>query len=181
LNANGTPYKDNLRSPTLYANDSFQFTQVAVGKDHIAAITSEGKLYTMGTVNHGKLGHTPKELTPEEKEKERLEYKKRGYTPGNASRSKPMADFVGGYLANVKVRSVACGEHHTVAVTENGEVYSWGRGRFGALGHESQEDLALPKKVEGLTDIVRVDCGSDYTIALDKNGKLYSFGDNSYG
>ena len=76
---------------------------------------------------------------------------------------------------------MACGEHHTVAVTEAGDVYSWGRGRFGALGHENSDDLNLPKKIEALKDIVRVDCGSDYTIALDKNGKLYSFGDNSYG
>ena len=82
MDANGNPFKDNLKSPTLFANDSIQFKMVAVGKDHIAAITQDGQLYTMGTVNHGKLGHTPKELTEEEKEKQRQEYKRRGYTPG---------------------------------------------------------------------------------------------------
>lgn len=53
LDANGDSYKDNLRSPTLFALEDVPFVQVASGKEHIAAITKDGRLYTMGTINHG--------------------------------------------------------------------------------------------------------------------------------
>lgn len=64
-----------------------------------------------------------------------------------------MADFVDGELANKKVISVSCGEHHTVCATEDGSVYSWGRGKLGALGHGTADDLSMPKKIEGLSNI----------------------------
>lgn len=39
-----------------------------------------------------------------------------------------------GGLEDECVQSVSCGSRHTLAVTEDGEVFSWGMGHFGALG-----------------------------------------------
>ena len=39
----------------------------------------------------------------------------------------------------------------------------------------------MPKKIEGLSKIVRIDCGSDYTMVLDNEGKIHAFGNNGYG
>lgn len=39
----------------------------------------------------------------------------------------------------------------------------------------------MPRKIEGLKDIVKIECGSEYTMALDKNGRLFAFGQNGYG
>ncbi len=86
-----------------------------------------------------------------------------------------------GALEGKKVVAVDCGDSHTVCVTENGDVFSWGRGKFGALGHGTTDEIEQPKQVECLRDIVDVRCGGDYTFVKDKNGKLYAFGDNSYG
>ena len=77
--------------------------------------------------------------------------------------------------------SVACGDKHTVAVTGDGSVYSWGAGRKGALGHGSTENVGQPRKIEGLTNAVRVDCGKDHTVVLDSDGRLHSFGENTFG
>ena len=66
LNASGHPYKDNLKLPTVFASEDIQFKKVAVGKEHIAAITQDGKLFTMGTEDHGKLGHEDKVISSEE-------------------------------------------------------------------------------------------------------------------
>ena len=37
-----------------------------MGKEHIAAITQDGRLFTMGTEDHGKLGHDDKVMSEEE-------------------------------------------------------------------------------------------------------------------
>lgn len=86
-----------------------------------------------------------------------------------------------GELEGKQVTQVACGFQHTIAVTSDGDLYSWGYGKYGALGHGSTEDVAMPKKVEGLSNIVSVSCGSDYTLALDSRGKVFAFGNNGYG
>ena len=71
----------------------------------------------------------------------------------------------------------ACGAQHTTCLTNEGEIYSWGVGKFGALGNGSLEDQLIPKKIEGISKkIVKVECGSDFTLALTEDNHLYSWG-----
>jgi len=42
---------------------------------------------------------------------------------------------------------VSCGSGHSAAVMENGEVYTWGDGRYGALGNGSLENRYCPTRV----------------------------------
>ena len=69
---------------------------MAVGSEHIAAITEDGRLFTMGTTEGNKLGHAEKVKTEEEVEEERLRYKRAGYKPGSLDKSKPQSGFVEG-------------------------------------------------------------------------------------
>jgi len=111
-----------------------------------------------------------------------MRYKRSGYKPGGMDRSQPAIGFVEGDLSGKKVVKIACGAKHTVALTEDGSVYTWGYGRKGALGHSDSESVMQPKKVETLpAGIVRVDAGASHTIVMDTAGKLYSFGDNTFG
>ena len=57
LSPDGTAYLDNLSLPTLFAQNEHIFTQVSVGRDHLAVVTSKGQVLTMGSEDHGKLGH----------------------------------------------------------------------------------------------------------------------------
>ena len=123
---------------------------------------------TWGNPDSGKLGHNANK-------EQKGRYGPRNYADYNA------INFVYGDLEIKEVTQVACGFSHTACVTSDGEVYTWGLGKNGALGHGNWDQIDLPKKVEGIKDIVKVDCGIDYTIALDKNGKLYSWGSNRYG
>ena len=45
---------------------------------------------------------------------------------------------------------VACGDTHTLAVTEAGELYTFGRNSNGQLGHGSTDDSLAPRLVEAL-------------------------------
>lgn len=38
-------------------------------------------------------------------------------------------------LAGKQVVQIACGSTHSAAVTSEGELYTWGRGNYGRLGH----------------------------------------------
>ncbi len=45
------------------------------------------------------------------------------------------------------VENVSCGFSHTLALTKNGKVFSWGQGKFGALGHGSNESKKEPTEI----------------------------------
>jgi alpha-tubulin suppressor-like RCC1 family protein len=42
---------------------------------------------------------------------------------------------------------VAAGAEHSVAITEKGELYGWGWGRYGNLGLGDRNDRCIPEKV----------------------------------
>lgn len=41
----------------------------------------------------------------------------------------------------------ACGAYHTTAVTEEGDLWTWGKGDDGALGHNTREHKLLPGRI----------------------------------
>ncbi len=75
---------------------------------------------------------------------------------------------------------VACGFCHTVAVTEEGAVWSWGRGTRGQLGHNNHDDMLAPARVGqeqfGGAKIVAADCGLGHSVAVSEDGGLFTWG-----
>ena len=59
-------------------------------------------------------------------------------------------------LGGKKARQVSCGTQHTVCLTEDGEVFTWGQGKFGALGLKDVLQTNTPRQVEGLSGIVKI-------------------------
>ena len=50
-------------------------------------------------------------------------------------------------LRGKEVVDVACGGAHSACITSSGELYTWGKGRYGRLGHGDSEDQLRPKLV----------------------------------
>ena len=51
-------------------------------------------------------------------------------------------------LAGQRVLAVSAGVIHSLALTADGAVWSWGWGGLGQLGHGNRQDQLLPKKIE---------------------------------
>jgi alpha-tubulin suppressor-like RCC1 family protein len=82
-----------------------------------------------------------------------------------------------------KVRKLCSGLEHTMALTTNGEVYSFGCGLRGQLGHGDVSSQDTPKLIEAINGIKIVDiaCGAFHSCAVSSFGDLYTFGWNSCG
>lgn len=86
-----------------------------------------------------------------------------------------------------KVVAVAAGEAHSLILTGDGRVYSWGRGMFGRLGTGSEVDELFPVQVKFETceekrlNFVGVAAGAYHSLALADDGSLWCWGYNIYG
>ena len=56
----------------------------------------------------------------------------------------------GGGIDEAVVVQVAAGDYHSMALTATGELYAWGEGDSGQLGHGGKENLAVPRVVGGI-------------------------------
>ena len=140
---------------------------VVCGEFHTCAVTMTGELYTWGdgTHNAGLLGH-------------------------GSDVSHWIPKRVSGPLEGLQVTSVTCGPWHTALVTSMGQLFTFGDGTFGALGHGDRENISYPKEVESLSGLrtIAVACGVWHTSAVVEvivtqssasisSGKLFTWGD----
>lgn len=50
-------------------------------------------------------------------------------------------------LKTKRIRDIACGSSHSAALTSSGELYTWGLGEYGRLGHGDNTTQLKPKMV----------------------------------
>ena len=86
-------------------------------------------------------------------------------------------------MAGQRIVAVSAGARHSIALTADSAVWSWGYGGQGQLGHGDQELQLLPKKIEALADqrIVAVSAGAYHSIALAADGAVWSWGYGTFG
>ena len=112
-------------SPTLITTpSSTRIERVAVGDSHVLALTHTGAVLTFGCGGSGVLGHGDEawQFVPKVIEA----------------------------LRNVRVMAIAAGYKHSMVLTDEGEVLSFGYGGYGQLGHGDQADQLVPKVISGL-------------------------------
>mmetsp|Transcript_5574 Transcript_5574/g.23678 ORF Transcript_5574/g.23678 Transcript_5574/m.23678 type:complete len:400 (-) Transcript_5574:740-1939(-) len=76
---------------------------------------------------------------------------------------------------------VSAGSGHSAILTSRGEVWTFGQGDKGQLGHGDFKDLSSPKKVEALPPCQWLSAGSDHTLVVSKEGFVFGFGNCTYG
>ncbi|XP_048738015.2 probable E3 ubiquitin-protein ligase HERC1 isoform X3 [Ostrea edulis] len=146
------------KKPLFEKKCSIKKISSSKGSDgHTLALTSNGEVYSWGDGDYGKLGH------------------------GTHSTQK-CPKLVKGPLFGKVVKCVSAGYRHSAAVTEDGELYTWGDGEFGRLGHDYASSKNFPTKVQAIESVGLVACGGSHTLAVSLDGKtIWSFGGGENG
>lgn len=79
------------------------------------------------------------------------------------------------------VTQIACGLHHTVVLTQSGEVFTFGSNQYGQLGTGDLLPYVGAVQVKLNSFIVQVAAGSNHTVLLSSRGVIYTFGSYSKG
>jgi len=82
---------------------------------------------------------------------------------------------------DVHWKQVACGHQYTLALTDDGDVYSWGANDCGQLGLGHTKMIDRPTKLTSLQKITRIRTGHNHAIALNTFGEIFTWGTNHCG
>ncbi|XP_075620579.1 RCC1 domain-containing protein 1 isoform X1 [Balearica regulorum gibbericeps] len=129
---------------------------VAAGGWHSASVSEAGDLYVWGWNESGQLALPSKALA-----EERAQDEDAGHAELTPRREQPAAEdaafiSIQAFPAlldlpqDLEVSKVSCGSRHTAVVTRGGELYTWGWGKYGQLGHEDNTSSDQPRRVEYL-------------------------------
>jgi hypothetical protein len=84
----------------------------------------------------------------------------------------------------MKIIAISCGRNHSVVLSDNGFVYSWGLNNSGQLGFKDILALNSPKLVNETNFkifIEKIKCGPYNSLLLSCDGDIYGFGFNDCG
>lgn len=120
----------------------YNFHQLACGHTMTVALTTSGHVLTWGSTIHGQLG--------------------------NPQSDGKIPYIVQDRLSGELVEEIACGAYHVAVLTSRSEVFSWGSGANGRLGHGDAEDRKTPTLIEALKDrhVKSISCGSNFTACI---------------
>ncbi|XP_071099304.1 secretion-regulating guanine nucleotide exchange factor-like [Haliotis cracherodii] len=203
-------HKDDVLEPrevTCVPDDIFS---ICGGGGHTLAITRNGKLLSCGSDEKGQAGqgHDKTTLTSVEELEDQQIIKAAGgwdFTLalsvkgevfswgsnafgqlGSRTTKSSSIPVVVNIPGRPKVVDVSAGLRHAVAITESGQVYTWGQGRKGQLG------VDLPPKVHKVNQPTEVKlpgslsarlavAGSNHTAVLTSTGEVCMWGCNRHG
>uniref|UniRef100_A0A061R4H9 Regulator of chromosome condensation n=1 Tax=Tetraselmis sp. GSL018 TaxID=582737 RepID=A0A061R4H9_9CHLO len=82
------------------------------------------------------------------------------------------------------IAKVAAGADFSIAVTQDGRVYSWGANDHGQLGLGDTRDRSLPELISGSLakhSVHQVSCGAEHVTVVTTNGHIFAWGSNGKG
>jgi alpha-tubulin suppressor-like RCC1 family protein len=173
---------------------------VAAGHWHSLALGWDGRVYSWGSNSHGQLGHgdTLTRLSPTLMEG--LEGVRSIAASDHSLAVTQSGDVFGWGLGpllrrdmehwlrpiivegfwGVRMGSVCAGASTAFAIGGTGELFSWGQGKYGLLGHGDEQDQPSPKRVAALRGVwvSSVSVGEYHALALAEDGLVYAWSEN---
>lgn len=126
-------------------------TSISAGRYHTLALSDDGTLWVWGKNKKGQLGNG-----------------------SNVNECVPV--MVSGF--NGKIKEVAAGENHSMALLEDGTLYTWGGNDAGQLSVNNYRNSNVPVLVPDLTNILSIAAGANHSLALKVDGTTWEWGLN---
>jgi alpha-tubulin suppressor-like RCC1 family protein len=192
-----------------------RYVMISAGIDHYAALAEDGSVWTWGIGRYGVLGHSDNEdrLTPTRLHRTAFRgcaavmvacgthhtmvvtADGRLWTFGNAVRhvdiiqNVPRLVFPFHFWTNeIKISMVVAGSTHSIALTSDGDVFTWGSGQHGQLGHNEGglfEEKLLPARLDsaffGGSMVLFIAAGEHNSAAVTEEGSLFVWGNGQHG
>uniref|UniRef100_A0AAQ6A425 HECT domain-containing protein n=1 Tax=Amphiprion ocellaris TaxID=80972 RepID=A0AAQ6A425_AMPOC len=147
-------------SPELVgALDTQKITMVSCGRAHSMAVNEQGQVFAWGASEGGQLGLGTVEAAVR--------------IPRLVKR-----------LCDHRISQVMCGNQHCIALSRDGELFTWGQNSSGQLGLGKGEPSKLsPHPLKSLAGIplAQITAGGDHSFALSLSGAVFGWGKNRAG
>lgn len=126
---------------------------------HALCLSEDGKVYSWGNNNNGELGNG-----------------------NNINTNNNTPEIIKGLLKH-SIRRIGCGAEFSIAISDCGNVYSWGNGKYGVLGHGNELNKNIPCEISDFHVLLpcMISCGWSFTVLVDGSGNVYSWGRGSEG
>ncbi len=129
--------------------DAFKATAISAGYLHTVALRENGEVWAWGSNGDGQLGDGTEDYI---------------HVPVKSKITGVKQISAGGFI-----------QSHTVALKENGEVWTWGNNEYGQLGNGTDTSRSLPVKVN-ISGVKQISAGGRHTVALKENGEVWTWG-----
>uniref|UniRef100_A0A671W368 HECT and RLD domain containing E3 ubiquitin protein ligase 3 n=1 Tax=Sparus aurata TaxID=8175 RepID=A0A671W368_SPAAU len=147
-------------SPELVvALDTQKITMVSCGWAHSMAVNEQGQVFAWGAGEGGQLGL------------------------GTAEAAVRIPRLVK-RLCDHRISQVMCGNQHCIALSRDGQLFTWGQNTSGQLGLGKGEPSKLsPHPLKSLAGIplAKITAGGDHSFALSLSGAVFGWGKNKAG
>eukprot|EP01050_Picozoa_sp_SAG11_P001892 SAG11_NODE_89_length_17212_cov_3.812131_3_plen_2266_part_00 len=138
----------------LEALGDINISSIGCGANFSGAISTEGQLWTWGCNANGQCGL--------------------GYLCAKVEAPQPVS-------VERKALQMSGGASHGVLLDEKGQLWTWGDGALGQLGHGDIRPRLAPTLLSLASEFVSVVSGPNFNLALTRAGKIFSWGDNASG
>ena len=196
LGLNDKTIKTHKLNKINFGKYSNQIAQISAGTVHNLALTKNGKVFAWGSSQGGQLGLPEEYLINQPGFKENyfifeptIVHFKKNIIKNNINNIKNNDDIEENEDFIIKI---SCGEAHSVALSNKGNVYSWGFGSNGQLGLGFCEDTFepglgtqlsrkfTPQYVKNLEneDIIDINCGKTFSMFISDKKEILACGVN---
>ncbi len=147
--------------PTLVNTDEW-VKKVVAGNRFVLALTDQGEVLSWGENIVGQLGDGTQ-----------------------VNSAVPHAITVLPPLSTAVITDISAGQFHSLALADDGRVYSWGSNSYGQLGRTTASTISVTSATVNMTGVLagkkvlRITAGAAHSLVLADDGRLYAWGDNS--
>ena len=130
-------------------------TAVAAGANHTLALKSDGTVWAWGANGSGQLGDS-----------------------SNTNRNAPVQVTATGFTGII---AIAAGDNHSLALKNDGTVWTWGENSNGQLATGGTAARNSPAAVVNFNGVAAIGAGGNFTVAVKSDGTMKSWGQNGNG